>query len=589
MNPASRSSGIGLRREVMIVIPVVFLLLVILSTYTLFSYRGGIALIIEDRQAEAVRLATKLAESVAAGRVSSARDLRALSPQADSFVLASADGRVVLEGGSISSGSPLRDFEGAAIESATAIGPDPSRDYIAAIAPTTWNGSKHYMLIQLRAVELARQSRSVRSLAWIVLPFNAALSALVLLFLRHLLAPYDKLLAAARRMKTGHDASEDEVAFLIASFEKAIRAIETERSPEEELATLELALGPSLESGFLLLDRGGQVLALNPAGARLLGKPLGVTGLPVRELLADQPELDRLLATVVETNQPIQRREVDIDREGKVVTLGWSVHPLRRDDGEVRGFLALFADLTETRRKALEEKLSFSLTQVGELAAGVAHEMRNSLSTFRGYLTLIDRAPEEEAITDYLLELRRETDHLQRVLEDFLSFARPESTRPESLNLESVVHRAAVDPALDEGRVEIESGGPLPVRGDAQLLERAIRNLLHNACQAQEAAGVSTPITVRTSRRSDEAVVEILDRGPGLPDSVREHLFEPFVTGKPGGVGLGLSLARRIVDLHGGRLRLVDRAGGGTLAELSIRLESALDDPAPGSVQDVPS
>ncbi len=576
MTRASSGSGIGLRREVTIVIPVVFLLLVVLSTYTLFSYHSGITLTIEARQVEATKLAGKLAESLASGRITTAGDLRRLLPQAEYFVVASGDGRPILEGGSIPTGTPLSDFDGLEIDRPVAVGPDENRDYVAAIAPTVWNGQRHYVRIDLGAHELRRQLRNVRSLAWVVLPINAALSVLILLFLRHLLAPYDQLLAAARRMPRAQDASKDEVAFLISSFEKAVLALEAERSPQEDLATLEMALGPSLESGFLLLGHDGEVLSLNAVGARLLGLPDVKPGAPVRELLSGHAQLSRLITNAVESNEQIQRQEAEIECDGKSVTLGLSVHPLRRDDGEIRGFLVLFADLTETRRQAEEERLSLSLAQVGELAAGVAHEMRNSLSTFRGYLTLIERAPEEETITDYLSELRRETDHLQRVLEDFLSFARPERTRPELLNLENIVHRAAVDPALERTKVEIEGTEHLPIMGDPQLLERAIRNLLHNASQAHQTAGVEEPIRVRTSRREQWAIVEILDRGHGVPDHLRDRLFEPFVTGRSGGVGLGLSLARRIVDLHGGQLQLTDRPNGGTCAELSIALADEL-------------
>ncbi len=572
MKRALRSPGIGLRREVLIVLPVVFLLLVVLSTYTLLSYRTGITLTVEARRLEAAHLVDRLAESIAARRITTASELREQLSHAESFALVSSAGHAIVEGGSISTGMPFGDFDALEIERPLAVGPDENRDYIAAIAPTVWSGEPHYLRIDLRAHELSRQLRNVRTLTWVVLPINAALSILVLLFLRHLLAPYDQLLAAARRLREPGDTTEDEVAFLISSFEKAVRALEADRSPEEELATLELALGPSLESGFLLLGRGGEVLALNPVGARLLGSPSPESGSPMAELLAGHTELNELVASAIESNEPIQRREIDIERDGESVPLGVSVHPLRRNDGEVRGFLALFADLTEIRRQAEEEKISFSLAQVGELAAGVAHEMRNSLSTFRGYLTLVERAPEEESITDYLSELRRETDHLQRVLEDFLSFARPESSRPELLNLGTVVRRAAADPALEGGSVEIQGREQLPVMGDAQLLERAIRNLLHNACQAQQAAGIEESVTVRTSRQDGLAIIEILDRGPGLPESVRERLFEPFVTGRAGGVGLGLSLARRIVDLHGGRLRLGDRPGGGSMARLSIAL-----------------
>ncbi len=569
MTEPTRRAGIGLRREVAIVLPFVLLLLVVLSTYTLFSYRSGLSVIVDARRGEAARLAGRLAEAIADGRIRDAAGLHERALTADYFVLLSATGDPVFQGGSIPTGSPLSDFDGIALAGPVAIGPPAAGSgHIAAIAPTRWNAEKHYVRVDVRANELAGQLRNLRALIWVVLPINAALSVLVLLFLRHLLAPYDRLLATARRIQGESDGSQDEVAFLIASFEKAVLALEQDRSGEGDLETLELALGPNLESGFLLLGHRGEVLSLNPAGRELLGCEPSAAGTPVTELLTRHSELSELIAGALDTGEPIQRHEVGIQRHGRRLTLGLSVHPLRRDDGEVRGYLVLFADLTETRRQAEEERLSVSLAQVGELAAGVAHEMRNSLSTFRGYLTLVERAPEEEALGDYLSELRRETDHLQRVLEDFLSFARPQSSRPEVLNLETVVRRAAVDPALTQGAVEIEGRLELPVKGDSQLLERALRNLLHNACQAQQSVGVNEPVLVKLSTRDGGASAEILDRGPGLPQDVRERLFEPFVTGRPDGVGLGLSLARRIVDLHGGHLHLEDRVGGGTAARL---------------------
>ena len=143
------------------------------------------------------------------------------------------------------------------------------------------------MRIDLGAHGLRRQLRNVRSLAWVVLPINAALSVLILLFLRHLLAPYDQLLAAARRMPRAQDSSQDEVAFLISSFEKAILALEAERSPQEDLATLEMALGPSLESGFLLLGHDGEVLSPNAVGARLPGSPEGEPRRPLNNPVKD--------------------------------------------------------------------------------------------------------------------------------------------------------------------------------------------------------------------------------------------------------------------------------------------------------------
>ena len=131
--------------------------------------------------------------------------------------------------------------------------------------------------------------------------------------------------------------------------------------------------------------------------------------------------------------------------------------------------------------------------------------------------------------------------------------------------------RAIDQSGLDS--IEIEPSVPRTLQGDSQLLERAIRNLLHNAFEAQAAVG--TGETIRASLRREENRVELAleDRGPGLPENVRQRLFQPFVTGRPEGVGLGLSLTHRIVTLHGGTVQLEDRQGGGTRVVVSFPLD----------------
>jgi signal transduction histidine kinase len=278
-----------------------------------------------------------------------------------------------------------------------------------------------------------------------------------------------------------------------------------------------------------------------------------------------------MLTQAVEESTALPRQELRIETSAGSRTLGFTVHALRRDDGTVRGHLVLFVDLTESQREAEAQQLATSLEQLGELAAGVAHELRNSLATLKGYLTLIERHP-EESITDYLSEIRRESDHLQRVLEDFLAFAQPDTARVERVDLLEIAQRAAVDPALANKKVEVSATAASPriLQGDSQLLERAVRNLLHNAAQADAESGHLGPLHVELAPGSDGVELCVEDHGPGLPEAVRQRLFQPFVTGRAGGVGLGLSLTYRIVSLHGGRVRLEDGDQGGTRAIISF-------------------
>jgi signal transduction histidine kinase len=566
---------LGLRREVLILLPVALLLLVVLSTFTLLSYRNAISLLAAERQEEAARLARTVAERLAAEPVPSGAELGLLAPNARGVALLDATGRPLAANGELPLSALLSPIAGVEILRPLGVGPQEDSDAVSGFAPLTSREGRRFVRVDLAAGALARQLRGLRILSAVVLTINGALVVLVVLFIRHLLAPFERLLERAREVSRP-TAGEGEVEFLVATFERALAGLAaTERREEDDFADIERTLVASLQSGLLLLDREACVLATNSVGTELLGIGAFAPGTPVSELLRDQPEMSDLLSAAVLRGGGLQRQECSIRIGETPRILGLTLHPLRRDDGEPRGYLVLFADLTEARRRAEENRLSESLVWLGELAGGVAHELRNSLATLRGYLTLIDRRPADGSIADYLGEIRSEADHLQRVLEDFLSFARPGSARLQEISLLPLLLRAAADPALDGFAVQVQGAEPgLRMRGDAQLLERAIRNLLHNAVQAEREAGRSGPVAVRVQEGPDGLEIAVEDRGRGVNPEIRERLFHPFVTGRAGGVGLGLALAQRIVVLHRGRIRLDEREGGGTRAVIVFPSEA---------------
>jgi signal transduction histidine kinase len=558
----------GLRREVLILLPVALLLLVVLSTFTLFSFRNALVLLVEERRGEAARLAGEIARRLSDEGLPSPAALRALAPHARGIAVADREGEALVSAGEIPSSALLAPFAG---EDVLAAGPDTALpDRVAGRAPL---GAGRWVRVDLPAEVLPAQQRGVGVLSVVVLGLNAALLVLVLSFLRHLMAPWKTLIERARQMGAEQEPGEGEIEFLLATFEKAIAASAQTRRPEDDIEALERTLSTSLQSGLLLLDRAGSVLALNAVAAGLLGIEPPPPGTSLAVALAAQPELRSLLESAVADQSAPRRQEIAVQAEGGTRTLGLTVHPLRRDDGSIRGWLVLFADLTEVQRRAEEVRLAESLARLGEMAGGVAHELRNSLATLRGYLTLIERRPDEESIADYMAEIRHEADHLERVLEDFLAFARPGSARFQELSLVRLARRAAADPSLGGMEVRVHAADPpedIRLRGDAQLLERALRNLLHNAAQAEREAGGSGPVELGIEAGADGVELAVEDRGPGLPPEVRERLFHPFATGRRGGVGLGLALAHRIITLHGGRIRLEDRPGGGTRALLTF-------------------
>jgi nitrogen fixation/metabolism regulation signal transduction histidine kinase len=210
-----------------------------------------------------------------------------------------------------------------------------------------------------------------------------------------------------------------------------------------------------------------------------------------------------------------------------------------------------------------------------DVARRLAHEIKNPLTPMSLSLHRLERrvelVPESErsAVRDSLAALLQEVEHLSRLAETFSQYARLPEPRDEPLELSEVARACA---ALHEPRgltLRVTCDTPLPVRGDRLLLSRALHNLLVNAIEASPAGGV---VELESGREGSEAWVEVRDRGPGLDPKLAERVFEPYVSNKNRGSGLGLSLVSDIAAQHKGRVTLVNRDGGGAVARLTLPL-----------------
>lgn len=560
-----RIINVGLRAEVLILIPVSMLLLALLAVFSLFGYRDAIARIGEERRDEALRLARRVAETSGTDSFESLAALRELAPGLRSLAVYGSDLRR-LSHLAVSAAAPDSIPQGFA--EATAFGPSselPSQ--VVAIAPTMQGSERRWVRVELGASTVGAARRTLVVLTPLLLGVTAALTILVTLFVRPLLAPYDALLHTARQAGLLSSAESDEIAALIAGFEGAVSA---QRRPASALAAAEQSLTEELQAGLLLAGPQGEVLALNATGSRILAVPSPEIGQPVEAVLADLPQLAALVRRAIASGEPIDRAEVAIGEGNDRQTLGVAIHALRRGEGSPRGFLVLFSDLTRFERLAAEQRLTEGLAQLGELAAGVAHELRNSLGVLRGYLELSADETDPRALLTYRQEIESETARLQQVVDDFLAFARPGAIRLDPTDLAEVLGRVARDVAPGARPAALVITPPPLMHGDAVLLERAFRNLLRNAGAANTEGGSHELVRVSLGPTSEGWEIRIEDRGPGIPEAIRSRLFQPFVSTRPGGTGLGLALARRVIAMHRGTLRLDDREGGGTCAVVAF-------------------
>ena len=260
-------------------------------------------------------------------------------------------------------------------------------------------------------------------------------------------------------------------------------------------------------------------------------------------------------------------------KDGRYYWVDTTIVPFLNAFGKPYQYIAIRTDITA--RKAAEERLAeqASLARVGQLAAMVAHEVKNPLAGIKGAVqVLMSRRRADDPEQQVMRDIVGRIDALNELIGDLLVFARPRAPQLARLGLRSLLEEAVLtlrrDPLAAPLAIGIE-GPDLVVDADADLIRATVLNLLINAAQALDGSG---RITVALAQQRQPAVVDIRDTGPGIPGDLRDQVFEPFVTTKARGGGLGLSIARRTAELHGGSLTLVSPPGEGTVMRLTLPL-----------------
>jgi PAS domain S-box-containing protein len=259
-------------------------------------------------------------------------------------------------------------------------------------------------------------------------------------------------------------------------------------------------------------------------------------------------------------------------KDGSHYWVDTTIVPLLHDGDRPRQYLAIRYDITQ--RKAAEGKLreQAALAQLGELAAIVAHEVRNPLAGLRGSLqVLATRIPPDVRGREILSAMVERIDVLADRVRDILLFAGSREARLQPVTVRSVVRDAVASAvaAVPGIPAPIVTGDDVVAVADPEMLRELLLNLVMNACQAAR-ANAAEPVEVRMTAIAKACRIEVLDRGPGIDPAIRERIFEPFFTTKHGGTGLGLAIVKRLADLQGGAVTLEDRSGGGARASVSL-------------------
>ena len=264
-------------------------------------------------------------------------------------------------------------------------------------------------------------------------------------------------------------------------------------------------------------------------------------------------------------------------KDGSIYWVDTTIVPFITERGKPYQYIAIRADITA--RKAAEERLAqqAALARVGQMAAVVAHEVRNPLAGIKGAIqVLMSRRPAGDTELPVMRDVIARIDSLSDLINDLMVFARPRPPRPSTIELRPLIADAVTnlrrDPAASSLEVAVD-GPDVTLVADSDMVKATLQNLLINAVQATDGRG---RIGVVITRDDNRCAIEVHDSGPGIPADIREQVFEPFFTTKARGGGLGLPVARRTAELHGGSLTLECPPGGGTVARLTLPLRSAL-------------
>jgi two-component system sensor histidine kinase HydH len=332
----------------------------------------------------------------------------------------------------------------------------------------------------------------------------------------------------------------------------------------------------NMPMGLVALDADGRIVAFNQTAESVLQQVAGdVIGRNADEIL---PETCRAFIWSLKRDKRIMAGELDCPfADGRTVPLEVIVTVLK-EEGKAAGIVLLFRDITEVRRLKKEIVRNQHLASLGSLAAGVAHEIRNPLSSIKGFATYFrDRYrdnPEDEKTAGIMIQ---EVDRLNRVISQLLDYARPMTMQRQEVSIQDIIRHALrmIEAQAREKGITLQSDLPaeIPAAGiDADRMKQVFLNLYLNALGAMEDGGLLSVVLAELP--GEHIRIEIRDTGVGIAPEDLGRIFDPYFTTKPSGTGLGLAIVQKIVDAHGGEIQVESTPGQGTTVTILLPAEN---------------
>ncbi|MBI5418777.1 MAG: PAS domain S-box protein [Deltaproteobacteria bacterium] len=349
---------------------------------------------------------------------------------------------------------------------------------------------------------------------------------------------------------------------------KTRQRVEAQEHDLRKLESFHKHVVDNIPSGILTADTQGRVNLINNTACGILGVGMEqVTGKPVEEVLAGLELMDPRGESRMPRPEIVFRRA-----DGAEIFLGFSASPLKDARGRVIGRVVIFQDLTPVKQMEERVRIADRLAGVGELAAGLAHEIRNPLTSIAGSSQMLRESPDLPEDARTLLDIiERESTRLNVLITDFLAYTGPSLRNVGPVDMANLIGEVAEAVRAGEARekgveVSMPPLGTLLVEGDPEQLKQVLWNLVRNAVQATPAGGhVRLDLFPQVRHGERYAVTTVSDTGIGIDPKVTGKIFNPFFTTKEGGTGLGLAISQRIIQMHRGFIEVRSMPGHGTI------------------------
>lgn len=370
-----------------------------------------------------------------------------------------------------------------------------------------------------------------------------------------------------------------QVSFVVDTFHELVSKLKEKEKELEELRKIAEQKADDVESynknilqsvpsGVISFDSDLRIKSINFSAERILCLRSGdAIGKSYDEILGAP------ISNIVRERKSVERGETQYQTsDGRRIWLGLTFSPLRDSLGKEIGNILVFTDLTELKALESQAELRRRLSSLGEISAGIAHELRNPLGVIAGYTKLLSKKAGNDLLPT-IESISKEVDVMDRIISDFLSFARPVELKVSKINLYEMTKNCISSILGDNNKIEVSLNVDklFYVSGDEVLLRQACTNLIQNSVEAMKDGG---RLSLDYKDIGDFVELIVSDTGHGIPEGIKDKIFLPFYTTKEKGTGLGLAIVQKIIVSHGGEIS-VESSNAGTTFKVRLPMSKS--------------